>query len=139
MVACLLLEQFKFERLARFFDPSNRLGQCRLPLCWSTGLSHDGDLESFLFSCPSLHSQRQKQQIVIQEYCASNPLLSDLIQKCISEDKIQFFMDCSVMSGVIAEVQISGQKVLYQLLKLTRNYIFALYKARDDLLKCSLS
>ena len=36
---------------------------------------------------------------------------------------------------VILEVQLSGLNILYDLLKLARNYIFALFKTRTELLK----
>ena len=134
-MARLLSGRFKFERLSRFFTPSNRLGLCGLPGCWDTALSHDGDLASFILLCPSLHNQRTVQLQIIEDFCLENPQLNDLIGKCMRENQLQFFLDCTVLSDVILEVQLSGLHILYDLLKLTRNYIFALFKTRSELLK----
>ena len=138
VVGRLLSGRFKFERLERYYTPSNSLGQCRLPKCWGSDLSHDGDLESFLLACPSLNCQRLEQMQLIEKFCDHNPHLSDVIQTCMTEDKLQFLMDCSVMSPVILAVQQNGQGALFKLLKLTRNFIFSLFTTRNKLLETLL-
>ena len=134
--ARLLSGRYQFERLQRHFtNSSNTLGLCSLSNCWNTEQSHDGDIENFLISCPSLSPQRAILEQHKENFCQEFPHFRELIQTCLSQNKVQFLLDCSVMGPVISEVQLSGFQTLRELFKLTRNYCFNLHKARSRLLQ----
>ena len=127
--------QYKFERLALFYSLDNKNGLCKLPLCWGTNLAHTDDVEAFLLSCPSISNTRLLLNDQIDSFCNNNQSLGVLIRKCLKQDTSQFLLDCSVMSEVIAEYQRSGNSVIIELFKLTRNYCFMLHKARINILE----
>ena len=120
----LLSGRVKFERLQRHYVSSMADGLCSLNICHETSLAHPGDLESFLFSCPSLSDQRQVSLQSIESFTEDFPELSFLISECLTEDSVQFMLDCSVMSKVIEAVQSLGDYVLQQLFKVTIVMVF---------------
>ena len=133
--ARLLSGRYKFERLARFYSQDNKNGLCKLPLCWGTNLAHTDDVEAFLLSCPSISNTRLVLNDQLNSFCHNNQSLGVLIRKCLKQDTSQFLLDCSVMSEVIAEYQCSGNSVIIELFKLTRNYCFILHQARINILE----
>ena len=134
--ARLLSGRGKFERLTRHWTPWNQEGLCTLPDCWGTHVSHQGTIESFLLSCPSLQTIRQSLVIFTKTFISSTiPHLSSLVNMCLELNSVQFWLDCSVMAPVITEVQVNGDQVLKSLFKITRNYCYGLFKARKKMLE----
>ena len=68
------------------------------------------------------------------ELIESNSVLQQLVLQCLSQDAVQFWLDCSTMALVISAVQQHGQGLLSTLLRLTRHYCFVLHQARSDML-----
>ena len=64
----------------------------------------------------------------------SDSVLQQLVHQCLSQDAVQFWLDCSTMALVISAVQQHGQGLLSTLLRLTRHYCYVMHKARSDML-----
>ena len=80
----------KFERLTRHLTPLNKEGLCTLPQCWGTHQSHQGTLESFLLSCPSLTQARQYLMLFTNSAITANPRITELVKKCLILNRHQF-------------------------------------------------
>ena len=122
------------EALSGHWTPGNKEGMCSLPECWATPASHKGSIEAFLLTCPSLSTTRIELTISTMRYLHDNPHLEELVRKCMLLSPVQFWLDCSSMPPVIAEVQVHGNVILQLLFKLTRNYCHGLHTARTKML-----
>ena len=95
--ARLLSGRYRVEALSGHWVPWNRGGLCTLPDCWNTTLAHKGTVESFLITCPSLTSTR----LVLEEFNSKliqgNSHLLPLYNICLTEDAVQFWLDCSTI------------------------------------------
>ena len=114
--------------------PGNKDGLCTLPDCWGTPTSHRGDMQSFLLSCPSLSTTRVELTISNLRFLHDHPNLEDLVRQCLVMDEVQFWMDCNTMSPVISAVQVEGEQVPVNLLKMTKNYCHRLHVTRNRFL-----
>jgi hypothetical protein len=63
-------------------------------------------------------------------YLETNPHLEPIVNDCLEMNAVQFWLDCSTMPPVISAVQQGGESILFEILKMTRNYCHGLYKAR---------
>ena len=87
-------------------------------------------------SCHSLSATR----VAVLEHtmqvisATSDSVLQQLVNQCLSQDAVQFWLDCSTMALVISAVQQHGQGLLSTLLRLTRHYCYVMHKARSDML-----
>ena len=133
--ARLLSGRFRVEALTGHWVPWNREGLCTLPECWRTPDWHKGSVEHFLLSCPSLSSARQTLHIFNLSYLKTNPHLEIIVNECLAISAVQFWLDCSTMPPVITAVQQGGEGILFDILKMTRNYCHGLYKARKSMLE----
>ena len=133
--ARLLSGRYRVEALSCHWTSWNRKGLCSLPDYWGTNSSHQGTVEAFLLSCPSLVAVRT----ALDQYTASrivdNSVLRAVVHQCMEDDPVQFWLDCSIMPCVISSVQVQGEGFLAALFKLTRNYCHGLHKARRDMLE----
>ena len=68
-------------------------------------------------------------------YLKTNPHLGPIVNECLEISAVQFWLDCSTMLPVISAVQHDGEGILFDILKMTRNYCHGLYKARKALLE----
>ena len=133
--ARLLSGRYRVEALSGHWVPWNTEGMCTLPECWKTDDAHNGSIESFLLSCPSLSSTRANLGEFKYNFLETNPDLLPLVTQCMTIDPVQFWLDCSTMPQVISYVQKCGHSVLFKLFKLTRHYCHTLHKQRISLLK----
>jgi hypothetical protein len=128
--ARLLSGRYRVEALSGHWVPWNRAGLCTLPDCWNTTMAHKGTVESLLITCPSLTTTR----LVLEEFTSNllqvHPNLLPLYKCCLTEDAVQFWLDCSTMAPVIKAVQVNGDVILDTFFKITRNYCHGLHKAR---------
>ena len=92
-------------------------------------------VEDFLLSCPSLCSTREALDDYLSVSLQANPELLPIVEECLALDAVQFWLDCSTMPPVIAAVQVNGERVLWKLFKITRNYCHKLHKARMAILE----
>ena len=107
-----------------------------LPSCWNTDEAHKGTVESFLLSCPSLSPIRETLKEYSMSYISNKyPHLITLATQCLSDDPVQFLLDCSTIPAVITAHQAEGEQVLYAFFKISRNYCHGLYKARINILR----
>ena len=133
--ARLLSGRSRVEALTGHWIPWNKDRMCTLPECWETENSHEGTVEAFLMTCPSLSGTRDAMDTYCRSYITNSyPVLLPLVQKCLESDPVQFMLDCSTMAPVISAVQADGENVLFPLFKITRNYCHGLYTARVNLL-----
>jgi hypothetical protein len=132
--ARLLSGRYRVEALSGHWVPWNRAGLCILPDCWNTNMAHKGTVESLLITCPSLTTTR----LVLEEFTSNllqaHPYLLPLYNLCLTQDAVQFWLDCSTMAPVIKAVQVDGDVILDTLFKITRNYCHGLHKARINML-----
>ena len=136
--ARLLSGRFRVEALTGHWVPWNRGGMCVLPSCWNTDEAHKGTVESFLLSCPSLSPIRETLKEYSMSYISNKyPHLITLATQCLSDDPVQFLLDCSTIPAVITAHQAEGEheQVLYAFFKISRNYCHGLYKARINILR----
>ena len=131
----LLSGRYRVDSLSGHWVPWNREGMCTLPQCWMTPNAHEGTIESFLLSCPSLSSSRALLSKFKADFLAANPDIATLVTECMMTNPVQFWLDCSTMPQVIGAVQLGGQGLLRPLFKLTRNYCHTLHKERVKLLE----
>ena len=132
--ARILSGRARLEGLTGHWVPGNKEGLCTLPDCWRTSAAHKGSVTDFLLSCPSLATTRESLQKFNKNFLQEYPNLSLLVDECLGDDPIQFWLDCSTMAPVIKTVQAQGESVLFLLFKMTRNFCHGLFKRRCDLL-----
>ena len=133
--ARLLSGRYRVEALTRHWTPWNRDGLCTLPACWKTPSSHVGSVEAFLLSCPSLSHTRNALEHSTVEFFQTTSILETLVPQCLTDDPVQFYLDCSTMPAVISAAQEHGETLTASMMKLTRNYCHVLHKARIDMLE----
>ena len=107
--ARLMSGRYMLESLTKHWVPWNREGLCSLPDCWGSSDSHEGTIECFLFSCPSLSSARTALADYKTCFLKSNPDLVALVER-------------------------GGDGILFALFKLTRNVCHCLHKARMSII-----
>ena len=132
--ARLLSGRYRVEALSCHWTVWNRDGLCTLPTCWGTEASHQGTVESFLLSCPSLALTRRELQQYTAAKIQGNSVLTAVVYQCLEEDPVQFWLDCSTVPLVISSVQLHREGLLAALFKLTRNYCHGLHKERKKIL-----
>ena len=132
--ARLLSGRYRLEALSGHWTPWNKEGLCTLTECWRTAHVHKGTVESLLTSCHSLTPTRVAALEHTRQVMMSDSVLQQLVHQCLSQDAVQFWLDCSTMALVISAVQQHGQGLLSTLLRLTRNFCFVIHKAREDML-----
>ena len=137
--ARLLSGRYRVEALSCHWTPWNRNGLCSLPDCWGTDSSHQGTVEAFLLSCPSLVAARTALEQYTANKTEDNNALKAVVYQCLEVDPAQFWLDCSTMPLVISSVQLHGEGLLSALFKLTRNYCHGLHKARKEMLEMKLT
>ena len=130
----LLSGRYRLEALSGHWTPGNRAGLCSLPGCWATPASHRGTVEAFLMTCPSLSATRAELTVAAARFMRDHAHLEGMVTRCVAENPAQFWLDCSTMHMVIMAVQNSGESVLNQLFKLTRNYCHRLHVTRKKLI-----
>ena len=133
--ARLLSGRYRLESLTRHWVPWNRKGLCSLPSCWGSPASHEGTIECFLLSCPSLSETRMALADYKICFLKLNPDLAALIEHCLDLSPVQFLLDCSTMADVITATQLGGEGILFALFKFTRNWCHSLHKARMALIR----
>ena len=134
--AKLISGRYRLETLTKHFSISNKSDDlCKLPQCQLAENSHVGDIDSFLWTCPSLHTERLLLINGINQFYEENPYLESPIRACLCSNRTLFILDCSVMEPVITLTQNLGPTILQQLFKLTRNFCFVLHKKRLSLLE----
>ena len=84
--------------------------------------------------CPSLAPARLKFFIFAKSYLKIHPEISDLVETCLMESPIQFWLDASVIPSVISASQIYGNQIMCKIFKLTRHYCYLLHSLRQKLL-----
>ena len=132
--ARLLSGRYRLESLTKHWVPWNREGLCSLPDCWGSSASHEGTIECFLLSCPSLSPTSIALADYKTSFLKSNPDLVALVEECLVLNPVQFFIDCSIMAPVISATQLGGDGILFALFKLTRNLCHCLHKARMSII-----
>jgi hypothetical protein len=133
--ARLLSGRYRVEALSCHWTPWNRNGLCSLPDCWGTDSSHQGTVEAFLLSCPSLGAARTALEQYTVNQIEENGVVQAVVHQCLEDDSVQFWLDCSTMPSVISAVQQHGEGLLAALFKLSRNYCHGFHEARRILLE----
>ena len=82
---------------------------------------------------PHEQSEDIKKSDETHEVTANNKDNS-IVLRCLYENSLQFFLDCSVLPNIINAVQQLGPDVLSKLFHLTRNYCYTMHKTRLNLL-----
>ena len=109
MHACLLSGRYRVEVLTCQWVPWNSHGMYTLPECWNTAESHRVTVEAFLLSCTSLFTVRMDLATYNLTYLQANPDLAPIVDICLHEDPVQFWLDYITMVQVIAAVQPQGE------------------------------
>ena len=122
------------ESLTKYFDSDNKDGTCSLQQCYGTLDSHPGTLEHMLLTCPSLGQARMEFDVFKTRHLSEYPLLADIVDSCLCEDPIQFYLDASTMPQVILAVQEHGDDILFPIFKLTRHYCYLHHSLRMNYL-----
>ena len=134
----LLSGCYRLERITQHWIKSqNGSSDCTLSHCVGPH-SHEGNTENFHLTCISLASAREKSFSFLNSYLEEHSFLSSLVESCMSDDSVQFLLDCSSMPQVIVSVQEQGDNVLHHLFKISRNFCFILHKRRQKLLEDQL-
>lgn len=128
----MLSGRYRLEKLTRHWQPVNPEGLCRLPDCWGSSAAHEGDISSFLNTCPSLSVLRASLLSSFIDRISSDKLAT--LNLCLQLDRTWFFLDCSTMPPVIDDLQRNGVETLMTFLKFTRNFCYCLHKKRYELL-----
>ena len=92
------------------------------------------DIPHILTQCYALQETREKLMNFTIKHCAKvTPRTRHIIEKyCKMSSSLfcQFLLDCSILPEVISAVQIEGNRVLNDLFRLTRTWIYSLHKER---------
>ena len=100
----LLSGRYRLDSLTSHW--TNSSGHCRLsPLC-----NTSEDIIHFLKTCSALDQTRRKLYTFTEEYCASHPVITSIIETYCTHTTecrrfCKFILDCSVLSEVIVAVQ----------------------------------
>ena len=126
--------RYGVEALLKYWNRDFESGNCSLPLCQDVASCHPGTLEEMLLSCPSLSSAREDFESFENSFFTEYPGLYFLINECLATNPVQFWLDASVLPGIIDAVQCHGEVILSQVFKFTHHYCFKLHSLRLKLL-----
>ena len=119
--ARLLSGRYRLESLTSHW--TNSSGHCRLsPVCETSE-----DIIHFLKFCPALEQSRRNLYSFTEAYCASNPVITNIIQTyCTNSTEgrrfCQFILDCSVLPEVVVAVQNYGT-ITHKLIQYFENLV----------------
>ena len=122
--------RYRTEKLCRFWS-KNIGGICLLDSCRFDGIPDE--LEHIIYSCKGLAVTRKRLFNFTYNYISDKPELKHIIDKYLGESEVQFcqfIVDCSVQPLVIANYQLYGKSILYNLFYITRTWCYSLHKER---------